>query len=376
MRPMDSTLRVLMVTPRYLPFIGGVELHVREVSKRLARAGISITVLTTDCDGQLPSAEEIDGIHIRRVHAWPAHRDYYLAPGVYREVHRETWDILHCQSYHTLMAPIAMVAALRARIPYMVTFQSGGHSSRLRNAIRGMQHELLRPLLNRADRLIALSEFEAGFFSEKLRLPRERIVVIANGSNLPDPECQPEADPDHPLIVSVGRLERYKGHQRILTALPLIIEKFPGARLRIAGSGPYERKLHQIAKRLSIVERVEIGPVPLAERHTMADLLARASLVVFLSDYESYCIAAMEAAALRRPLLVADTSVLSEIAARGLARAIPLDSNPTQVATAVDEMLRNPPSPPALDLTTWDDCAAQLRALYEEIAQGRVPCAS
>ena len=39
-------LRLLMVTPRYFPYVGGVETHVYEVARRLADVGVEVTVLT------------------------------------------------------------------------------------------------------------------------------------------------------------------------------------------------------------------------------------------------------------------------------------------------------------------------------------------
>src|SRR3954453_11943795 len=80
-----SGLRVLMVSFRYLPFMGGVELHVDQVARRLAARGVDITVLTTDPTGTLPTEEHLDGVHVRRVRAWPANRDYYFAPRIYTE---------------------------------------------------------------------------------------------------------------------------------------------------------------------------------------------------------------------------------------------------------------------------------------------------
>ena len=56
-----NSLRVLMVTPRFFPFMGGVENHVYEVARRLARQNVDITVLTTDTSGQLPTDELADG---------------------------------------------------------------------------------------------------------------------------------------------------------------------------------------------------------------------------------------------------------------------------------------------------------------------------
>jgi len=59
----------------------------------------------------------------------------------------------------------------------------------------------------------------------------------------------------------------------------------------------------------------------------MAEMLSQAMLVALLSEYEAHPVAVMEALALRRPVLVADTSGMRELAEQGFARSVSLDSN-------------------------------------------------
>jgi glycosyltransferase involved in cell wall biosynthesis len=373
-----GSLRVLLVAASYLPYVGGLETHVYEVGRRLARAGIDTTILTTDVSGRLPKVEESEGMHIRRVRAWPTNRDYYFAPEIYRVITGGRWDIIHCQGYHNLVPPLAMFAARRANIPFVLSFHSGGDVTRLRKALRWLQWLMLRPLLLQAQKLIAVSEFEARFFREQLRLPSERFVIIPNGAaHLPEVTEPAEANKvdNRSLIVSVGRLERYKGHQRVIAALPKVLEEVPDAWLRIVGIGPYESTLQKMANRLGVAERVDIRAIPPGDGQGMASLLARANLVTLLSEHEAQGLAVMEALTLKRPVLVAGTSALQELADQGLARAVPLESTPEEVATAVISQLRQPLVPQNIALPTWDACAASLLALYQDIIW-RVPCAS
>jgi glycogen synthase len=221
-------------------------------------------------------------------------------------------------------------------------------------------------LLARARRLVAVSRFEARFFRERLRVPEDRVVVIPNGAYLPQVAGPAPARPGETLILSVGRLERYKGHHRIIAALPALLAERPDVRLRIVGSGPYEPALRRQAHALGIADRVEIGGIPPHERGRMAALLNSAALVTLLSEYEAHPIAVMEALALGRPVLVADTSGLNELAERGLVRAIPLDSTPDQVAAALLDQLRRPLVPGQVELPTWERCAAELLTLYHD----------
>jgi glycosyltransferase involved in cell wall biosynthesis len=368
-----------MVTARYFPCMGGIETHVHEVGRRLVRNGVNVTLLTTVPRGlttPLPKEDEVEGMRIIRVQAWPPQRDYYIAPEMYSIIKRGKWDLIHCQGCHTFVPPLAMLAAKEAKIPYIVTFHTGGHSSGFRNRIRGIQWRLLRPLLAHASKLIGVSNFEAEYFRNMLRLPTQQFTVIPNGATLPSLTCLTSGTSNQSLIVSVGRLERYKGHQHLITALPKIRERCPDAQLLILGVGPYEATLRELAQKVGVAEHVEIRSVPASDRQGMVEILSQATLLALLSEYEAHPIAVMEALALQRPVLVADTSGLREIAERGLARAVSLKSTPEEVSLAALQQIEEPLIPPAhLELPTWDDCTKQLQAIYK-VSVRREQCVS
>jgi glycosyltransferase involved in cell wall biosynthesis len=367
----EARLRVLIPTPLFPPNIGGIERLVDVLSQRLVARGLFVTVLTTDRTGTLPPHEEKEGVQILRVPAWPRNRDYLFAPDIYRIVARNRWDIVHVQSYHTFVAPLAMLAARRSGIPYVLTFHGGGHSSAIRRALRRPHWAALRPLLARADRLVSTARFEIDHFSRVLRLPPERFVLIRTGTDLPSELPPREREHDPSLIASVGRLERYKGHHRVIEALPAILRERPDARLWVAGSGPYEAALQQQARELGVAERVEIRGVPADRPDEMASQLSRAALVVLLSEYETLPGAVLEALAQRIPVLVTHNSGLGELADLGLARAIPNDSGASHVAAAVLEQLRTPYIPERIDLPTSDESADRHVELYREILAAR-----
>ncbi len=369
-----APLRVLFLAQRYFPYMGGLETHVYEVARRMVEAGVEVTVLTTDTGGTLPATDEVNGVRIERVRAWPAERDYYFAPGLYRAVQRGDWDVIHCQGCHTLFAPLAMFAAWRSGRPYVVSFHSGGPPNGLRRAIRRAQWTALRPLLARAQRLVAVSKSEIVSFGRDLGLSPEHFTIIRNGSEMPSvPAVAARREPGT-LIVSPGRLQEYKGHHRLIAALPYILTARPDARLLILGAGPYEAELRQLARESSVAERVEIRSIPPERREEMAATLAGADIVTLLSEYEAHPIAVLEALALRRSVLVADTSGFRELAEEGLVRAIPLESSAPEIAGAVLRQLNDPLNPGELHLPTWDDCTGQLLDLYRDVTR-EVRCA-
>jgi glycosyltransferase involved in cell wall biosynthesis/GT2 family glycosyltransferase len=366
--------RVLMVTPRSPLKQGGVERHVMEVSRRMAAAGVHVEVLCTDPEAKAARTEVRDGVRIRTVRAWPRGRDWYLAPRIWREMGREKWDLVHVQSYHTLVAPLAMLRALTLRLPYVVTFHGGGHSSEVRNRSRGLQMRLLRPLLRRAARLVAIARFEVEEYGAALGVPPERWAFIPNGTDLSFSDAGlAESEPEVPTLASVGRLERYKGHHRVLEAFPHVLEREPRARLLVVGKGPYEDELRRQAEELGLAGQVEITSVPSDDPGGMAALLGRVSLVVLMSEFESHPLVALEAAAARRRLLVAEAGGLGEIAEDGFGRGIPLDSTPEQIAAAALEELGKPLPQRSPRLTSWDECATALLDLYGSLLKIKQP---
>ena len=160
-------LRLLMVSARYFPEMGGIETHVHEVARRLVHKGVDVTVLTTMPQhtlAHLPREAASEGMKIIRVNAWSHTSDLCIAPDVYSVIRKGNWDLVHCQGIHTLVPPLAMLAARRAHIPFVVTFHTGGHSSLLRNKVRSTQWQILHPLLASAEHLIGVSRFEADYF--------------------------------------------------------------------------------------------------------------------------------------------------------------------------------------------------------------------
>jgi glycosyltransferase involved in cell wall biosynthesis len=364
---MEMTMRVAMVTARCVPFMGGIETHVQEVAPRLGRGGIDLTVFTTDVTGALPREEEFDGFTVRRFPAWPPKRDYYFSAPLVRALRADQFDLVHIQGVHALLPPLALAAAARAKIPSILTFHTGGSSSPLRTAVRSSQWRTLAPLLRTTRRLVAVCEYEQELFCRTLRLEPTRIPIVRNGAvQLPESGELPDVSGD-PLVLTIGRLERYKGHHRALAAMPALLRRSPGARLVIVGSGPYESRLRSRVDELGIGREVAFMSFAPRERSKLGALIRRADAVALLSEYEAHPVAVMEALALGCDVVCADTSGLTELGRDGLVRTVGIDASPETVADAIIAAVnerRWKERPPAL--STWDQCADALVETYRE----------
>jgi glycosyltransferase involved in cell wall biosynthesis len=194
--------------------------------------------------------------------------------------------------------------------------------------------------------------------------------VIRNGADpLPVDEATPSTTLGDPLVLSIGRLERYKGHHRVIAAMPPLLARAPGARLVVVGSGPYEHRLRRQVASAGLAGAVTFSAFGSSERAKLGALLTKADVVTLMSDYEAHPVAVMEALALGTPVLTAQGSGLTELGRSGLVRTVPARSAPAELAVAVLAVARGGRAVPRPDLPTWDECTDGLARVYHAVAQ-------
>ena len=228
--------------------------------------------------------------------------------------------------------------------------------------MRTTQWRLAGPLLRNAVSLIAVSRFEAAALARHARLGDGRVIVIQNGGALPPP--RPGTVAVTGRIVSSGRLVRYKGHQRVIEALPYVMRGVPEAHLLILGSGPYESDLYDLARHLGVSDRVSIKHVAPADRQGMATALAESSVVAALSDYEAHPVAVMEALCVGRPVVGYDVAGVGELIAEGWVRGVPYGAPAATLARELVKAMSSPSLVAHAHLPSWDSCADQLAHVY------------
>ncbi len=365
-----SRLQITMVCARFPPFVGGTETHVAEVSRRLVERGHGVTVATTVLDRHRVGTTEEHGVQIVRVLAGPRTSDLHMAPQIYDLIRDAESDIVHIQGYHTLVAPIAMASAIAADQPFVVTFHSGGHSSRLRRLVRPVQHRVLRCQFRHARQLVGVSEFETKMFRDILRLPDSMYRTIANGAseeflNVPLPS-RPQSPP---VVMTVGRLEPYKRHDIAIAAIARVRHLVPDVRLLVVGNGPDLDHLRRVASHHDVDDIVEFRSMPYSDRMGMATTMAGASVVTLMSSYESQGIVGLESLAVGCRLVVTAGSALDELASYDGVTVVP----GTDVADVADAVVRQLESPATgrQPVPTWVDTTNAVEHMYREVLVAR-----
>ena len=192
------------------------------------------------------------------------------------------------------------------------------------------------------------------------------IRLIRNGCEPLPVDHSAEIPEGSPLLVSVGRLERYKGHHRILGAVPAILAQAPDARLVLVGSGPYEQPLRAMASRLGVSDRVSICAFGPERRGAMGKLVADADVMCLLSESNPTRSPSWKRSGRVPMRLLRTPPGFPSLDAQAWPRRLPSRRRPSKSRPRRSQSRRRaPPPPPALP--SWDDCAEQLHRLYREV---------
>jgi glycosyltransferase involved in cell wall biosynthesis len=152
-------------------------------------------------------------------------------------------------------------------------------------------------------------------------LPAEKIAVVYNG--IPVAEYHPlparEArvmcglDAQAMRIGVFGRLSSEKGQDLAVRAWPLVLQRFPDARLMVVGDGPQREPLQRLADELAVAARTDFLPF----QRDLRPYISACDLVLMPSRREGLGLVALEAMALERPVLAAHTGGLPEAVTDG-----------------------------------------------------------
>jgi glycosyltransferase involved in cell wall biosynthesis len=180
--------------------------------------------------------------------------------------------------------------------------------------------------LGRADAIVGVSRHTARTFVEAGYRP-DRVHAVLNA--IEPSRWNPLLDPvpgraslgvpnGAPLIVSVARLFRSKGHFELLRALTLVKRKYPNVRLAVVGSDyPADsgttQMLKEHARELGISENVMFtGP-----RSDVASLLSACDVFSLPSFEEPFGLVFAEAMAMKRPVVALNNGGTPEVVEHG-----------------------------------------------------------
>lgn len=172
----------------------------------------------------------------------------------------------------------------------------------------------LRWALTRADVVIVLARAELDAY--RRFLPGRHVVHVPNAVACTPRPSRPAADGPLQLLY-LGRLIRDKGLRELLHALAIVNRDGERARLTVAGSGPHEAELRELASRLGLGGAITFaGPVAGAEK---ARLLAASDLFMLPTYHkEGLPYALIEGMAAGLPVVTTANGAIPDLVSHGV----------------------------------------------------------
>ena len=420
-------MRILHVIARYWPGVGGAEMHLAEISARLAAEGHQVTVATTDAlDFQTLSDprrrrvatldEQHDGVRILRLpvrHLPACPRGYaawryllrYLSasavtpvrglawlsrftpwvPGLWHwaQTNRDEFDLVGGMSI--LFEPVVAAGlsmAQRRQVPFVIyplthlgvgAVPGGDHLS----SFYTMRHQIA--LVRASQAVLAQTATERAFYEGK-GVPGERISVVGPGV---DPakvlggegqRFREKHGIQGPLVASLASLDYSKGTVSLVEAVRQV--RGTGRQVALALAGTMMESFRLYWEGLAPEDRQGVqvlGPVSEEEKR---DLLAACDVFAVPSRTDSFGIAYLEAWLYGKPVIGARAWGIGDVIQDdNNGRLVPFGDAPALAAAIVD-LLDHPETRAALGACgqeevyrshTWEHKYAQVRGIYTEL---------
>jgi glycosyltransferase involved in cell wall biosynthesis len=336
---MSGPCRVLVLNERdpLHPRAGGAEVHVAQISRRLAALGYEITQLACSFPGAAEE-QEIDGLRVRRLGALATYYPRAVAATA-RETRGGAFDVV---VEHLNKVPFCAAAYAAAPV-IAVNHHLFGRSAFLQAAwpiaAAVVAVERLIPRVYRRVDFLAVSESSRQDLIER-GVPADRIDLLHNGIVFPDLEPKPIAERPR-RIVYLGRLETYKRIDLLLRAVARLAATDPELELVIVGRGDERPRLERLADVLGIGQRTRFtGFVSDGERDR---LVASSRVYVCPSVKEGWGITVIEANALGVPAVATNAPGLRDAVRDGRTGVLVEDGPPesfvARLANAVGTLL-------------------------------------
>lgn len=317
-----------------------------ELYRRLPEGSVAVAA------GEHPEAEQFDSTHSLPIQRLPlkfrnwgllnltSSRQYWRLVGRLGKIikaHRP--DRLDCGKCLP-EGLLAWMCKQRYGIPYL-TFVHGEELTLARGSreLTWLTHRVLRG----ACRIVSNSHHTRGLLERDWGVPRARINVLHPGVDttkfVPAPRDNVIRERlgwgDRPVILTVGALQKRKGQDMVIRALPTIRQSVPDVLYAIVGEGWERPYLEQLVTEHGVQSHVQFRGVPTDEElvrcYQQCDLFVLANRQVGW-DFEGFGIVLLEAQACGKPVITGTSGGTAETLKLGETGEVVDCNQPDQLA--------------------------------------------
>jgi len=368
-------MKIAMIGWEYPPFkVGGLGTHCYGLTRSLAEKDVQIDFYMPKLKTSAKSDKKnLNIIEVGETEIFPYDRpdDKALGGQFFEKVYKYNdmlvakvngkYDAIHCHDWLTMKAAVALKEKLG--VPLVVTVHSTEYDRAGWLYPNQWFIDIEKQGMEKADRIIAVSNFTKKVCVEKYGIPEHKISVIHNAV-YPVGEGEKKK-----LVLFLGRLTLQKGPEFFLKTAKKVLER-EDTRFVIAGSGDMLPRLINQAVDMGIANKVFFTGKLSDEE--VKHIYKIASVYVMPSVSEPFGITALEAISAGTPTIVSKSSGVSEV----FTNCFKVDFWDTdEMANKIIALLRYSPlretmsdnSKKEIDLFTWDRVADRTIEVYNQI---------
>jgi len=405
--------------------VGGLGTYAAEITRKFVLLDHDVSVFTMNDDtGSLPTRELWRGIEIHR----PLHIDvsdslpdviaedvrkwerglhffskllvynYLTASKMVNELVRSEgflFDIIIAHDWISAMGGIAIKRELGLPLAFHVHSTEKGRT--MGNGSEVVSNIELRAAQT-ADLIVTVSNamkdelVGLGFPAEKVRVvyngvdPQKYSMSRVNKEKVREVRDMYELKDDDLMVLFLGRLVWVKGVDKLIAAMPHVLQKIPNAKLVIVGLGDMQDYLTRLTQNLRLQDKVKFRFEFVPEDERIAHYAA-CDMAAFPSVYEPFGIVALEAMSMEKPVVVGASGVsgMREIVVNSGSEQCGFHVNPNDppdIAWGIINSLQDPQKKKLLGENgrkrvlkefTWDEIAKRTIQMYNELLESQKP---
>ncbi len=212
--------------------------------------------------------------------------------------------------------------------------------------------EIVKNRCERASMIVTNSAFTAGLVEDFVN-KKPRIFVSGCGVDMEilSKICDKDSAKtklgleNHKILLSIARLFDYKGHDIVIQALPIVIERIPELKFVIGGTGPYRRDLERLVEDMGLESYVDfVGYIPdeeISSYYSASDAFILNSRLS-KNDVEGFGIVLLEAMAYGTPVIGGRSGGIVDAIIDEQTGLLVDPEDPNDVARAIIRLLDHP----------------------------------
>ncbi len=371
-------MNIAIVTPSYLPSRGGSEQTVYEWTKRLV-VSHGVSIVTLNHSGSPRRETSPEGVEIYRIpplfirRAGHYLRALHILATLLSVDRKKRIDVVHLgHTYDMGHGTLAFKFLMRRPL---VTTLLGWDTCDPFNPVPPKHRPYVAFVMNSSDRVVAVSGHVADW--ARRQGCRKEIENIPHGTAMHNRRGTISVRSKHgigesaKICFSLQRLDRRKGLEYLIKAVPEVLREERDVTFVVGGSGPLEQSLREMCIAAGVRDRVIFaGFIPDDE---LASYYEQADLFVLPTLYEAFGLVYADALAKGLPIVTTSVGGALDIVSPDVGMLVPPRDAPALAAAVVRALKRTWNTKTIVSRARqydWDRIVARYVEIYQSVSHG------